>query len=123
MFTGIVEELGTLRAIVPNATGAHLEIACQTVLEDAHVGDSIAVNGCCLTVVALKSDSYVVDAVEETLRMTALGSLLAGERVNLERSVRLADRLGGHLMQGHVDGVGTLRSRVVQADESVTMTF
>jgi riboflavin synthase len=123
MFTGIVEELGTLRAIVPNATGAHLEIACQTVLEDAHIGDSIAVNGCCLTVVSLNTDSYVVDAVEETLRMTALGQLQSGERVNLERSVRLADRLGGHLMQGHVDGVGTLVARDIQADDSVVMKF
>ncbi|HEY3059353.1 MAG TPA: riboflavin synthase [Chloroflexota bacterium] len=123
MFTGIVEELGTVRAIVPNATGAHLEIGCQTVLEDAHIGDSIAVNGCCLTVVALNRDSYVVDAVEETLRMTALGKLQPGERVNLERSVRLADRLGGHLMQGHVDGVGTLLSRERQADDSVVVTI
>ncbi len=121
MFTGIVEELGTLRAIVPNATGAHLEIACQTVLEDAHIGDSIAVNGCCLTVVSLNADSYVVDAVEETLKMTALGRLAPGERVNLERSVRLFDRLGGHLMQGHVDGVGTLLSRTQQADDSVVV--
>ncbi|SRR6266542_1027037 len=121
MFTGIVEELGTLRAIVPNATGAHLEIACQTVLEDAHIGDSIAVNGCCLTVVSLNADSYVVDAVEETLKMTALGRLAPGERVNLERSVRLVDRLGGHLMQGHVDGVGTLLSRTQQADDSVVV--
>jgi riboflavin synthase len=123
VFTGIVEELGSVRRIEPNATGAHLEIACQTVLEDAHVGDSIALNGCCLTVVTLTPDSYVVDAVEETLRMTSLGSLRPGDRVNLERSVRLADRLGGHLMQGHVDGVGTLLSRTAMADDSVQMTF
>jgi riboflavin synthase len=121
MFTGIVEELGTLRQIVPNATGAHLEIGAQMILEDARVGDSIAINGCCLTVVEIRADSYLVDAVEETLRMTALGSLRPGDRVNLERSVRLADRLGGHLMQGHVDGVGTLAGRETQADGSVVV--
>jgi riboflavin synthase len=121
MFTGIVEELGTVRRIVPNATGAQLEIACCGVLEDAGVGDSIAVNGCCLTVVSLLDGAFVVDAVEETMRLTTLGRLVAGERVNLERSVRLADRLGGHLMQGHVDGVGTLVDRSVEADDSLVI--
>src|ERR1700736_1655875 len=118
MFTGIVEELGTVRGITPVATGARLEIAAQTVLEDAHLGDSISVNGCCLTVVTLNDGYYAVDVVEETLRMTCLGSLRVGDRVNLERSVRLADRLGGHLVQGHVDGVGTLMSRQPAADGS-----
>src|SRR5437660_9242530 len=98
MFTGIVEELGTILGVIPVATGAHLEIEAHTVLEDAHVGDSISVNGCCLTVVALDAGCYRVDVVEETLRMTCLGGLRAGDRVNLERSVRLADRLGGHLV-------------------------
>src|SRR5436309_3055476 len=123
MFTGIVEELGTVCQIVPNATGAHLRIQAQQVLEDAHLGDSISLNGCCLTVVALDATSYTVDAVEETLRMTCLGSLVVGDRVNLERSVRLADRLGGHLVQGHVDAVGTLLSRESKADGSVRLRF
>jgi riboflavin synthase len=123
MFTGIVEELGTVCRITPNATGAHLQIQAPRVLEDAHVGDSIAVNGCCLTVVSLEPESYTVDAVEETLRMTCLGSLRVGDRLNLERSVRLADRLGGHLVQGHVDGVGTLISRTPAGDDSQVLRF
>jgi riboflavin synthase len=123
MFTGIVEELGTIAAVRPHATGARLEISATTVLEDIHVGDSISLNGCCLTVVDIQADSYSVDAVEETLRVTTIGALKAGDRVNLERSVRLADRLGGHLVQGHVDGAGTLDSREVLSDGSVALRF
>jgi riboflavin synthase len=118
MFTGIVEELGTVRGITPHATGAHLEIQAQTVLEDVHIGDSISVNGCCLTVVTVGSASYEVDVVEESLRMTCLGTLRPGDRVNLERSVRVSDRLGGHIVQGHVDGVGTLVARDPAPDGS-----
>ncbi len=121
MFTGIVEELGTVRAVTPVETGARLEISAKTVLEDAQIGDSISVNGCCLTVVTLDDGYYAVDVVEETLRMTCLGGLRAGDRVNLERSVRLADHLGGHLVQGHVDGVGTLFSRAPAADGSIVV--
>ena len=121
MFTGIVEELGTVRAITPVETGARLEISARTVLEDAHIGDSISVNGCCLTVVTLDGGYYQADVVEETLRMSCLGGLQVGDRVNLERSVRLADRLGGHLVQGHVDGVGTLLSRTPAADGSLVV--
>jgi riboflavin synthase len=123
MFTGIVEELGTVRRITAHATGAQLEIQALLVLADARLGDSIALNGCCLTVVDLQSDAYVVDAVEETLRVTTLGKLRPGDQVNLERSVRLADRLGGHLVQGHVDAVGSLLGREPQADDSVMLRF
>jgi riboflavin synthase len=123
MFTGIVEELGAVRRLTPHATGTQFEIQASRVLEDAHVGDSIALNGCCLTVVEVHADSYVVDAVEETLRVTTLGRLRPGERVNLERSVRLADRLGGHLVQGHIDAVGTLTSREPLADGSLMLRF
>jgi riboflavin synthase len=123
MFTGIIEELGTVRRITPNATGAQLEIQCTTVLEDARVGDSIAVNGCCLTLVSVGNDGYSVDAVEETLKLTSLGGLNPDDRVNLERSVRLSDRLGGHLVQGHVDGVGSLIAREPAPDGSVLMRF
>jgi riboflavin synthase len=123
MFTGIVEELGTVRRLTPHATGTQFEIQASLVLEDAHVGDSIALNGCCLTVVEVHADSYVVDAVEETLRVTTLGRLPSGERVNLERSVRLADRLGGHLVQGHIDAVGTLTTREPLADGSLMLRF
>jgi len=118
MFTGIVEELGTVSAVAPNATGAHVEVQAARVIEDARVGDSIALNGCCLTVVEVRPTSYVVDAVEETLKRTTVGSLRPGDRVNLERAVRLADRLGGHIVQGHVDGVGTVAARTPVADGS-----
>jgi len=123
MFTGIVEELGSVRAITPDAGGARLEIVAKLVLDDAEVGASIAVNGCCLTVVELLDDGWAADAVTETLDRTALGALAPGDPVNLERPVRLADRLGGHVVQGHVDGVGALRARVALPDGSTRMTF
>ena len=118
MFTGLVEELGTVRAVKPNATGARLEIEAATVLDDAVLGASIAVNGCCLTAVEFGDGWWAADAVEETLRRTCLGALAAGDRVNLERPVRLSDRLGGHIVQGHVDGVGEIATRVDLADGS-----
>jgi riboflavin synthase len=123
MFTGIVEELGRVRAITPNEGGARIEIDATTVLGDAEIGASIAVNGCCLTVVALGDGCWAADAVIETLARTNVGDLQAGDPVNLERPLRLADRLGGHLVQGHVDATGTLRDREPQADGSVLMTF
>jgi len=123
MFTGIVEELGTVTAVAADAGGARIEIAAARVLADAELGASIAVNGCCLTVVELRADRWAADAVTETLDRTSLGRLAAGDAVNLERPVRLADRLGGHLVQGHVDAVGTLRERVPVADGSTRMTF
>jgi len=118
VFTGLVEELGTVRAVVPNATGARLEIEAAAVLDDAGLGASIAVDGCCLTVVELGRGWWAADAVEETLRRTCLGALAAGDRVNLERPVRLADRLGGHIVQGHVDGVGEIAEKEALADGS-----
>ena len=123
MFTGIIEELGTVRAVTPNAGGARLEISAARVLEDAALGASIAVNGCCLTVVELLDDGWAADAVTETLDRTSLGSLRSGDPVNLERPVRLADRLGGHVVQGHVDSVGTLQARASLPDGSARMTF
>ena len=123
MFTGIVEELGTVRAITPNAGGARIEIDARTVLTDVVLGASIAVNGCCLTVVAFTESSWAADAVTETLDRTALGSLTAGSPVNLERPVRLEDRLGGHIVQGHVDGVGALLAREALPDGSTRMRF
>ena len=108
MFTGIVEELGT----VAFREGNRIRITTEHLLEDARLGDSIAVNGCCLTVVAMDPAGeppwWEADAVDETLARTDLADLEAGSRVNLERPVRLADRLGGHLVQGHVDGVGEI---------------
>ncbi len=104
MFTGIVEELGRLRS----RDGGRFVFEASTVLSDLGIGDSLNHNGCCLTVVARGEGSYAVDAVDETLSRTNLGDLVPGDPVNLERAVRLADRLGGHLVQGHVDAVGTV---------------
>jgi riboflavin synthase len=123
MFTGIVEELGRVRSITKNEGGARLEIEATAVLEDVELGASIAVNGCCLTVVAFDEKGWAADAVVETLNLTNLGDLRAGDPVNLERPVRLADRLGGHLVQGHVDGTGTVAAREPQADGSVFVRF
>jgi riboflavin synthase len=102
VFTGIVEEMGQVR----RRDGGRFEFEAAQVADDAKVGDSIAVNGCCLTVVDFGDSWFAVDAVEETLSRTNLGQLEAGDPVNLERPVRLSDRLGGHLVQGHVDAVG-----------------
>jgi riboflavin synthase len=123
MFTGIVEELGTIQTITPNSGGARIEIAATQVLDDAEIGASIAVNGCCLTVVALGEGCFAADAVTETLSRTELGALEPGDRVNLERPVRLQDRLGGHLVQGHVDAVGSIRGRTPEADGSERIEF
>ena len=104
MFTGIVEELGR----VAERDGDRLRIACSTVLDDVVLGASIAVNGCCLTVVGWGDDWWDADLTDETWSRTSLGDLAPGDAVNLERPVRLMDRLGGHLVQGHVDGVGEI---------------
>jgi riboflavin synthase len=123
MFTGIVEELGTVRALDRHDGGARVEIEATTVLADARVGDSIAVNGCCLTVVELGDGWWAADTVSETLNRTALGTLTVGEPVNLERPLRASDRLGGHLVQGHVDAVGHVDARTRVADASTRFTF
>jgi riboflavin synthase len=104
MFTGIVEELGRLESL----DGGRLRIAATRVLEDASIGDSIAVNGCCLTVVAFGDDWWEADVSDETISRTSIRSLEPGDGINLERAVKMSDRLGGHLVQGHVDGVGEI---------------
>jgi riboflavin synthase len=104
MFTGIVEELGHVIAL----EGERIRIGARTVLDGARIGDSTSVNGCCLTVVALGDGWWEADVTGETLDRSNLGDLRPGDPVNLERPVRLEDRLGGHLVQGHVDGVGTI---------------
>jgi riboflavin synthase len=123
MFTGIVEELGSVRSITPNEGGARFVFGAEVVLDDVELGASIAVNGCCLTVVAHDETTWSADAVIETLARTNLGDLAAGDGVNLERPVRLTDRLGGHLVQGHVDATGTVRSREPQPDGSQIITI
>ncbi len=113
MFTGIVEEVGTLVAVVPQSGGETvLRISGPLVSSDAGLGDSIAVDGVCLTVVDLPGGGeFAVEAVPETLGLTTLGYATPGRRVNLERALRSDVRLGGHIVQGHVDGVGTVKSR------------
>jgi riboflavin synthase len=123
MFTGIVEELGHVRAVTPNNDGARIEIEARTVLGDATIGSSIAVNGVCLTVVELGDDWWAADAVVETLARTNLGARATGDPVNLERPMRLDDRVHGHLVQGHVDGTGTVTAREPQDDGSTFVAF
>ncbi|MDE0482306.1 MAG: riboflavin synthase [Candidatus Poribacteria bacterium] len=108
MFTGIVEEIGTITEVHPQSSGVTVKIKAETVLEDAKVGDSIAVDGPCLTVRDLEQRVFVVDISEETRRRTTLRSCKVGTRVNLERSLRLGDRIGGHLVLGHVDEIATI---------------
>lgn len=106
MFTGLIEELGSLLALTPESTGSRLAVQARAVLEDCSVGDSIAVNGCCLTVVELGAGAFMAHAGTETLERTTLGRWRSGRRVNLERALRATSRLGGHFVQGHVDAVG-----------------
>ncbi|SFU46995.1 riboflavin synthase [Alicyclobacillus macrosporangiidus] len=111
MFTGLVEEVGQVRRIEHRQHSAHIHIGARRVLEGVRIGDSISVNGACLTVVAFSADGFTADAVPETLRRTNLGRLAPGDAVNLERALALGDRLGGHLVSGHVDGVGVVRAK------------
>lgn len=115
MFTGIVEELGTVVALEAGGgaqADARLRVRGELVTSDAHLGDSIAVSGVCLTVAELPGDgTFVADVMPETLRRSALGALVVGDRVNLERALAVGGRYGGHVVQGHVDGVGVVRSR------------
>ena len=112
MFTGIVEELGRVAAIQALPDNAiRITIEGPTVLNDANLGDSICVNGVCLTVAEQKGDQFTADVMSETINRTPIGDLLAGSQVNLERPVTLATRLGGHLVQGHVDAVGAVSAR------------
>ena len=119
MFTGIVEALGTIRNIRHLSEGAALEIQASDVLTDAEIGDSIAVDGVCLTVRTLTSETFSADISAETLRRTTLGERKVGEQVNLERSLRLSDRLGGHLVLGHVDEVATISGWKDEGDASL----
>ncbi|HEU4566698.1 MAG TPA: riboflavin synthase [Marmoricola sp.] len=111
MFTGIVEELGTIAGIEDQGDALRLTVTASTVLTDAALGDSIAVNGCCLTIAALEADTWTADVMQETLDKTSLYGAKAGDRVNLERAVTPQTRLGGHIVQGHVDGVGEVLRR------------
>jgi riboflavin synthase len=106
MFTGLIEEMGSY----VGHDGDRYQIGATAVLEGAKIGDSIAVNGCCVTVIALTSEIFETEVTSETLSRTTFGLLRAGDAVNLERPVRASDRLGGHLVQGHVDAIGEVRA-------------
>ena len=111
MFTGIVEELGTVEAVEHQGDALRLTIRATTVLSDAGLGDSISVNGCCLTVAERTDATWTADVMQETLDRTSLAGVSPGDRVNLERAVTVDKRLGGHIVQGHVDGTGTVVRR------------
>lgn len=123
MFTGLVEALGEVRELRPEAAGRVLRLAEPTIAADLPIGASVAVNGVCLTVIQRDGGSFAFEVGPETLRCTNLGELQAGDRVNLERSLRLGDRLGGHIVQGHVDGLAQLARRERHGDwETVWFT-
>lgn len=121
MFTGIIETLGTIRQITPEGTNLHITIA-SPITHELKIDQSVAHNGVCLTVVAIKDDEYTVTAIRETLEKTNLGHWREGDRVNLERAMKLGDRLDGHIVQGHVDQTGSCIA-VTEAGGSWYFTF
>jgi riboflavin synthase len=122
VFTGIIENLGTVRSISGTDDGRHLEVEVGFLADDLEIGDSVAVNGVCLTVVDKTADSVGVDVVLETLRRTGLGALLAGDRVNLELPMSASGRFDGHIVQGHVDGIAAV-SAIIEEGDSRRLTF
>lgn len=118
MFTGLVEEVGQVSRIQNGLKSCQLTIKCQRVLEGLKLGDSIASNGVCLTVVSFDKGSFTADVMPATLRVSSLGSLQVGDSINLERALRLGDRLGGHMVSGHIDCVGQLKG--IQKDDNAT---
>ena len=121
MFTGIVEEVGTIRAVRRGRSSSVLSIGARTVLSDLKVGDSVAVNGVCLTATSLDDGGFTADVMHETLDRSSLGGLGAGSRVNLERAMAADGRFGGHIVSGHIDGTGTI-SHIQQDDNAVWYT-
>ena len=121
MFTGIIEEIGTVRRIERGARGARLTIGAETVLEGTKIGDSIATNGVCLTVTGMTADSFAADVMAETLRRSGLGALQSGSPVNLERAMPADGRFGGHIVSGHIDGTGTVAA-LRREDNAVWVT-
>ena len=116
MFTGLVVEMGAVVSLVKKGNGARLFLDAQTLSRDAKLGDSIAINGTCLTVVQIKGNSLAFDLSDETLRSSNLGDLRVRDRVNLEPALRLDDRLGGHFVTGHIDSTGRIRSKTLEGD-------
>lgn len=122
MFTGIIEETGMIEGIKHGAKSSALTISANKILEGTRLGDSICTNGVCLTVTKLGRNTFQADVMAESLRRTNLGDLKAGDRVNLERALRLSDRLGGHIVSGHVDGTGRIQS-FIREDNAVWVTI
>ena len=122
MFTGIIEELGTINSISKNPASAVLTINASTVLEDVHTGDSIAVNGVCLTVTSFTDASFTADVMHETLNRSSLGALRPGSKVNLERAMSADGRFGGHIVSGHIDGTGRITD-IKKDDNAVWYTI
>lgn len=118
MFTGIVEETGKIESVTKGSKSAILTVAAHKVLEDTKIGDSIAVNGVCLTVTSINGNKFTADVMAETIRRSSLGSLKHGSKVNLERAMAADGRFGGHIVSGHIDGVGTIRS-LIREDNAV----
>jgi riboflavin synthase len=119
MFTGIIEEIGIIKAIVKTLMGLKFFVGCKETLTDLNMGDSISVNGTCLTVTEFNQDGFYVEAVAETLRCTNLGLVAENSLVNLERAMTLQKRIGGHLLQGHVDGVGEITKIAAEGNASL----
>ena len=122
MFTGIIEEMGTVKSIKKSANSAILTIGATKVLEETKIGDSIAVNGICLTVTEIESQFFKADVMHETLRRSSLNNLKTGSRVNLERAMAANGRFGGHIVSGHVDGVGTI-AKIEKDDNAIWYTI
>lgn len=122
MFTGIVEEIGIIKEIIRKSQSIRLSIACSKILGDVKIGDSIAVNGICLTVTDMGSSCFFADVMPETMRRTGLNRLSISDKVNLERALKLSDRLGGHIVTGHIDGTGIVTSRI-EEDNAIWLTI
>ncbi|MBR4156969.1 MAG: riboflavin synthase [Bacteroidales bacterium] len=122
MFTGIIEEIGKIKSIVRHANSIKLTVAANKIMSDMHIGDSISTNGICLTVTTFNSDSFTVDVMPETMMMTNFKNLNVNDLVNLERALPANGRLGGHIVSGHIDGIGTI-IRKYNDDKAIRMSF
>ncbi len=122
MFTGIVEEIGRIHSVIKSAKSAKITIKASRVLEDIKLGDSISTNGVCLTVTEFTSKTFTVDVMAETMRRSSLNILSSGDEVNLERALGVGDRLGGHIVSGHIDGIGRI-SNYENEDNAVWVTI
>lgn len=122
MFTGIIEGSGTISGIKPSGQSRRMAINADYELDNTKIGDSIAVSGACLTAVSLSGRRFEVDVSSETVAKTTLGKAKIGDRVNLERALRISDRIDGHLVSGHIDGIGTIKSRKTQ-ENAIIITF